>query len=175
MRIAGFPRPLPDWTLPGKQPKPPATPPAADRAKGKQRGKGPDQPSVLALGAAINRAAPAGAGGPSQALVVAGSAAAATLAPGQRVKRKYTRRVGATVALKGGVAKPEPAGRIVHAALLDAGQAQPATQPAAAQAPGSSSKDSGDGSAAQPACDSVPVVPVQVGDSFLQLFEMHTG
>jgi hypothetical protein len=167
----GYPRPLPNWALPGKAPKAPATPPAADRPRGKGAGKDPSLAIVPVLRAALDVAAPLGTADPSQALVVVGAspnnAGLSAPASGQRVKRKYTRRAGAasdkSVAVKSGVWKPGATVRTAHAALLPMRNVQAADQPAAAQTTVSSGMDGAAASGPQPAPASEQAAPVQVG------------
>ncbi|BDA42645.1 probable protein ROS1A at C-terminar half [Coccomyxa sp. Obi] len=162
--ITRFPCPLPSWTLPGKAPKAPGTPPAAERAKGKR--PRPDQAAMRMIGGALEKARQMTAVEvPSNALVAVDPGVTGTVMPAipssLRVKRKYTKRKSkvpvATALWRGNAAVSGPLGASVQQALVLAGDVHNAAARVPGQAVlfGSPVEDSAAALGGQPALEAI--------------------
>ena len=167
----GFPCPLPSWTLPGRAPKAPGTPPAADRPKGKRQS--PDQAAMRMSHAALKKLQSVTAlQFPSNALVALNPGVTGTVMPaipsGLRVKRKYTKRKSgtpvATALWRGNAAVAAPLGAAGQQALVVAGDAHAVAAKAPGQAVmfGSTVEDGAAALRDQPALEAASM---QVGDA----------
>lgn len=166
----GFPCPLPSWTLSGKAPKAPGTPPAAEKPKGKRPSH--DQAAMRMIRAALQQARPmAAVEVPPNALVALDPSVTGTVMPalpsGLRVKRKYTKRKSGTplaAALwRGDAGVSGPWGATGQQALMLGGDMHNAAARIPGQAVlfGSPVADSAAASEGQPALEAVSM---QVGD-----------